>query len=134
MQIYRVITSTELVMTLKLVLLESGSSLLLNDAISVSIQCIVWKIFAFNTTPLKIATFRLDDNELIILDCDWLISVQLIPNSSGIFCNHSAIFCNHSAIFCNHSAIFCNHSAIFYNHSAKICNKLIWVVGKHCDD
>jgi hypothetical protein len=23
---------------------------------------------------------------------DWLISVQLIPNSSAIFCNHSAIF------------------------------------------
>ena len=54
----------------------------------------------------------------ILLDCDWLISVQLIPNSSAISCNHSAIFCNHSAIFCNHSAIFCNHSA-------KICNNLI---------
>jgi hypothetical protein len=49
----------------------------------------------------------------ILLDCDWLISVQLIPNSS---------------------AIFCNHSAIFRNHSAKICNKLIWLVEKHCDD
>jgi hypothetical protein len=49
----------------------------------------------------------------ILLNCDWLISVQLIPNSSAIFCNHSAIFCN---------------------HSAKICNKLIWLVGKHCDD
>jgi hypothetical protein len=54
----------------------------------------------------------------ILLDCDWLISVQLIPNSSAIFCNHSAIFCNHSAIFCSHSAILCNHSA-------NICNKLI---------
>ena len=54
----------------------------------------------------------------ILLDRDWLISVQLIPNSSAIFCNHSTIFCNHSAIFCNHSAIFCNHSA-------KICSKLI---------
>jgi hypothetical protein len=35
----------------------------------------------------------------ILLDCDWLISVQLITN-----------------------------------RSAKICNKLIWLVGKHCDD
>jgi hypothetical protein len=50
----------------------------------------------------------------ILLDCDWLISVQLIPNSSAIFCNHSAIFCNHSAIFCNHSAIFCNHHLVQY--------------------
>jgi hypothetical protein len=56
----------------------------------------------------------------ILLDCDWLISVQLIPNSSAIFCSHSAIVCNHSAIFCN--------------HNAKICNKLIWWVEKHCDD
>ena len=44
----------------------------------------------------------------IILDCDWLTSVQLIPNRSAIFCNHRAIFCNHSAIFCNHSSKFCN--------------------------
>ena len=58
----------------------------------------------------------------VLLDCDWLISVQLIPNSSAKICNHSAIFCNHSAIFCNHSAIFCNHSAIFCNHSAIFCN------------
>jgi hypothetical protein len=41
------------------------SSPLLNDAISVSIRCKVWKICAFKTTPLKIATFRPDDNELI---------------------------------------------------------------------
>ena len=53
----------------------------------------------------------------ILLDCDWLISVQLIPNSSAIFCNQSAIFCNHSAIFV--------HSTFFCDHSAKICNKLI---------
>ena len=51
----------------------------------------------------------------ILLDCDWLISVQLIPNTSG-------------------SAIFCSHSAIFCNYSAKICNKLILIGGKNCDD
>ena len=28
----------------------------------------------------------------ILLDCDWLISVQLIPNSSAIFCNHRVQF------------------------------------------
>jgi hypothetical protein len=31
----------------------------------------------------------------VLLVCDWLISVQLIPNSSAKICNHSAIFCNH---------------------------------------
>jgi hypothetical protein len=45
--------------------LESGSSPLSNDAISVSIRCIVWKIFAFKTTPLKNDTFQPDENELI---------------------------------------------------------------------
>jgi hypothetical protein len=47
-----------------LVSLESGSSPLSNDAISVSIRCIVWKIFAFKTTPLKNDTFQPDENEL----------------------------------------------------------------------
>jgi hypothetical protein len=60
----QVITSTKLVMKLKLVSLESGSSPLSNDAISVSIRCTVWKIFAFKTTPPKIVTFRPDENEL----------------------------------------------------------------------
>jgi hypothetical protein len=60
MQIYAVITSTKLVMKLKLVSLESGSSPLSNDASSVSIRCIVWKIFAFKTTPLKNDTFQPD--------------------------------------------------------------------------
>jgi hypothetical protein len=64
MQIYAVIMSTKLVMKLKLVSLESGSSLS-NDAISVSIRCIVWKIFAFKTTLLKNDTFQPDENELI---------------------------------------------------------------------
>jgi hypothetical protein len=66
MQIYAVITSTKLVMKLKLVSLESGSSPLSNDAISVSIRRIVWKIFAFKTTLLKNDTFQPDENELII--------------------------------------------------------------------
>ena len=61
MQIYAVITSTKLVMKLKL---ESGSSPLSNDAISVSIRCIVRKIFAFKTTPLKNDTSQPDENEL----------------------------------------------------------------------
>ena len=57
-----------------------------------------------HTTPLRfVYTFNIK----ILLDCDLLISVQLIPNSSAIFCNHNAIFYNHSAIVCNHSAIFC---------------------------
>ena len=60
MQIYASYYITKFVM--KLVSLESGRSPLSNDAISVSIRCI--KIFAFKTTPLKIATFRPDDNEL----------------------------------------------------------------------
>jgi hypothetical protein len=64
MQIYAVITSTKLVMKLKLVSLESGSSPLSKNAISVSIRCIVWKIFAFKTTPLKNDTFQPDENEL----------------------------------------------------------------------
>jgi hypothetical protein len=46
----------------------------------------------------------------IILDCDWLISMQLITNSSAKICNNSAKICN---------------------NSAKICNKLIWLVIKH---
>jgi hypothetical protein len=47
-------------MKLKLISLESGSSPLSNDAISVSIRC---KIFAFKTTPLKNDTFQPDENE-----------------------------------------------------------------------
>ena len=57
----------------------------------------------------------------VLLDCDWFISIQLIPNHSAIFCRHSSIFYNYSAIFCNHSAILCYHSAILCNHSAKFC-------------
>jgi hypothetical protein len=64
MKISAVITWTKLVMKLKFVSLESGSSPLSNDAISVSIRCIVWKIFAFKTTPLKNDTFQPDENEL----------------------------------------------------------------------
>jgi hypothetical protein len=64
MQIYAVTTSTKRVMKLKLVSLESGSSPLSNDAISVSIRCIVRKIFAFKTTPLKNDTFQPNENEL----------------------------------------------------------------------
>jgi hypothetical protein len=52
-------------MKLKLVSLESGSSPLSNDAISVSVRCIVWKIFAFKTTPLKNDTFQPDENEAL---------------------------------------------------------------------
>jgi hypothetical protein len=66
MQIYAVITSTKLVM--KLVSLESGSSPLSNDAIPVSIRGIVWKIFAFKTTPLKNDTFQSDENELKLIN------------------------------------------------------------------
>jgi hypothetical protein len=61
----QMLTSTKLVMKLKLVSLESGSSLS-NDAIFVSIRCIVSKISAFKTTPLKIATFRPDENEVTV--------------------------------------------------------------------
>jgi hypothetical protein len=65
MQIYVSKSLTKLGMKLKLVSLEIGSPPLSNDAISVSVQCIVWKINAFKTTPLKIATFQPDENELI---------------------------------------------------------------------
>jgi hypothetical protein len=98
MLIYAVITSTKLVMKLKLVSLESGSSPHSNDAISVSIRCIVWKIFAFKTTPLKNDTFQPDENELRSHDCnfrspmmktlDW--SVETLGhdyNSTGL-CNN----------------------------------------------
>jgi hypothetical protein len=78
MQIYAVITSTKLVMKLKLVTLESGSSPLSNDAISVSIRCIVWKIFAFKTTPLKIDTFRPDENELSTQLGSLSVNVQIV--------------------------------------------------------
>jgi hypothetical protein len=30
----------------------------------------------------------------ILLNCDWLISMQLISNSSAEFCNNSAKICN----------------------------------------
>jgi hypothetical protein len=30
----------------------------------------------------------------MLFECDWLISVQLIPNSSVKICNHSAISCH----------------------------------------
>ena len=43
----------------------------------------------------------------MILDCDWSISVQFIPNRSAKLCN-SAKICNNSAKFCNNSAKFCN--------------------------
>ena len=33
----------------------------------------------------------------MILDCDWSISVQLIPNRSAKICNNSAKICNNSA-------------------------------------
>jgi hypothetical protein len=91
--------------------------------------CAVWYVLFYCPIKFTIIVIYIK----ILLDCDLLILVQLIPNSSAIFCNHSAIFCNHSAIFCNHSAIFCNHSAIFCNHSAKICSKLIWLMEKHCE-
>jgi hypothetical protein len=40
----------------------------------------------------------------ILLDCDWLISVQLISNSNAIICNNSVKICNNSAKICNNSA------------------------------
>ena len=64
MQMYASKSLTKLGMKLKLVSLVSGSPPLSNDAISVSVRCIVRKIYVFKTTPLKIATFRLDENEL----------------------------------------------------------------------
>ena len=47
----------------------------------------------------------------MILECDWSISVQLIPNrsdKSAKICNNSAKICNNSAKICNNSAKFCN--------------------------
>ena len=40
----------------------------------------------------------------MILECDWSISVQLIPNRS----DKNAKICNKSAKICNNSAKFCN--------------------------
>ena len=57
----------------------------------------------------------------MILECDWSISVQLIPNSS----DKSAKICNKSAKICNKSAKICNNSAKICNNSAKFCNKRI---------
>ena len=57
------------------------------------------------------------------LDCDWSISVQLIPNRSAKICNKSAKCCNNSAKICNNSAKICNRSANICNNSAKFCNK-----------
>ncbi len=57
----------------------------------------------------------------VLLNCDWLVSVQLIPNSSAGICNHSAIFSNHSAIFCNHSAQICNH----YTNQIRVRDRLL---------
>ena len=41
----------------------------------------------------------------MILDCDWSISVQLIPNRSTKILKSSKI-CNNSAKICNNSAKF----------------------------
>ena len=49
----------------------------------------------------------------MILECDWSISVQLIPNRS-----------DKSAKICNNSAKICNNSAKICNNSAKICNNV----------
>ena len=57
----------------------------------------------------------------MILDCDWSISMHLIPNRSAKNCN-SAKICNNSAKICNNSAKICNNSAKICNNSAKICN------------
>jgi hypothetical protein len=46
----------------------------------------------------------------ILLYCDWLVSVQLIPSSI---------------------AKFCNNSEKIFNNSTRICNNLIWLVEKH---
>ena len=50
------------------------------------------KIYLF--PPCPSTTFSLIIYIKILLDSDWLISVQLISNSRAIFCNHRAIFCN----------------------------------------
>jgi hypothetical protein len=76
-------------------------------------SCLVFSGFVFYCTCFQIFLIQLIIYIKILLNCDWLISLQLISNSSAIFCNHSAIFCN---------------------HSAKICNKLMWLVEKQCDD
>ena len=66
----------------------------------------------------------------MILDCDWSISVQLIPNryakicNSAKICNKSAKICNNSQKVCNNSPKICNNSPKCCN-SAKFCNKLI---------
>jgi hypothetical protein len=88
MQIYAVITSTKLVMKLKLVYLESGSSPLSNDAISVSIRCIVCEIFAFKTTPLKNDTFQPDENELRAKCLRESVLVVLTPVYRYLTCVH----------------------------------------------
>ena len=33
----------------------------------------------------------------MLIDCDWLISVELISNSSAKFCDNFAKFCNKTA-------------------------------------
>ena len=55
----------------------------------------------------------------MILDCDWSISVQLIPNRSAKIGNISAKICNNSAKFCNNSEKLGNYSAKICNNSAK---------------
>ena len=50
----------------------------------------------------------------MILDCDWSISVQLIPNRSAEICN--------SAKICNKSAKICNNSAKFFNKPICLAN------------
>ena len=48
----------------------------------------------------------------MVLDRDWSVSVQLIPNRCAKICN-SAKFCNKSAKICNKSAKICNKSLKF---------------------
>ena len=65
----------------------------------------------------------------MILDCDWSISVELIPNRSAKVCSKSAKICNNSAKICNNSAKICNNSAKCCNNSAKLVMNLFdWLI------
>ena len=54
----------------------------------------IWQLYAVydNNHSITIVIIYVK----VLLDCNWFISVHLIPNHSAILCNHSEILCYHS--------------------------------------
>ena len=93
-----------------------------NDALKVHMDCNHRKgVLPFLTTDsfvFFVYCYPIIYKIETILDCDWSISVRLIPNSMEKICNKSANICNDSAKIHNNGAKVCNNSAKTCNNSA----------------